>query len=159
MSGRECKPDRAQPSITMRSNRGFTLIEVLVATSVLGIVAVALFGLLSASLSNLHKVEDLHHYELAAQDTMDRVLLLPTLPVPATASGQVENSNARWTVNVDLWAPSNLDKKPTEVIAKVRVLLSWPGRSGDRTIELESLRATKPDSYDLQESIQTVYPR
>src|SRR2546430_9160129 len=97
----------------MKDNHGFTLIEVLVAASVLGIVATALFGLLSTSLSNLHKVEELHHYELAAQDVMNRVLFLPTIPVPATVSGHVENSNARWALTVDLSTPATLENKQT----------------------------------------------
>jgi len=50
----------------MRNQRGFTLIEVLVAAAVLGITATALFGLLSQSSFNLRKIEDLHRYELAA---------------------------------------------------------------------------------------------
>ena len=57
----------------MKRESGFTLVEVLVAASVLAIVATALFGLLSRSLSNLRKVEELHQYELATQDVMNRI--------------------------------------------------------------------------------------
>ena len=63
----------------MKSPRGFTLIEVLVAAAILGITATALFGLFSKSLFNLRKVEDLHRYELAAQDVMNRVRQIPDL--------------------------------------------------------------------------------
>ena len=143
----------------MRENRGFTLIEVLVAASVIAIMATALFGLLSTSLSNLHKVEDLHRYELAAQDVMNRVLFLPELPVPATAAGTVENSNTRWTVSIDPWAPPTLNKDAKQASVKVHVVVTWPGRSSDRTIELESLKVAKLASYDLQNGIQTAFPQ
>jgi prepilin-type N-terminal cleavage/methylation domain-containing protein len=143
----------------MRPNRGFTLIEVLVAASVLAIMATALFGLLSTSLSNLRKVEDLHRYELAAQDVMDRVLSLPDVPVPAMAQGAVENSSAHWAVSIDPWAPSSVDKETPQAIVKVRVVVTWPGRSTDRNIELESLKTTKVVSYDLQNSIQAAFPQ
>jgi general secretion pathway protein I len=143
----------------MKHHRGFTLIEVLVATSIIAITATALFGLLSTSLSNLHKVEELHQYELAAQDVMNRVLFLAALPVPAMAEGAVENSNAHWTVNVDPWAPPTLEKEAKQAIVKVRVVVNWPGRSSDRSIELESLKAAKLGSYDLRDIIQTAYPR
>ena|ERR1051326_7203815 len=143
----------------MKHNRGFTLIEVLVAASVLAIMATALFGLLSSSLSNLHKIEDLHRYELAAQDVMNRVLSLPDVPVPAMAQGTIENSSAQWTVSVDPWAPPTVDKETRQAIVKVRVVVTWPGRSADRNIQLESLKTTKLVSYDLQNSIQTAFPQ
>jgi prepilin-type N-terminal cleavage/methylation domain-containing protein len=143
----------------MRPNRGFTLIEVLVAASVIAIMATALFGLLSTSLSNLRKVEDLHRYELAAEDVMNRVLSLPDVPVPAMAQGTVENSNAQWAVNIDPWAPPTVDTETKQAIVKIRVVVTWPGRSSDRNIELESLKTTKLVSYDLQNSIQTAFPQ
>src|SRR5712691_13493706 len=102
----------------MRSHRGFTLIEVLVAAAVLGIAATALFALLSKSLFNLRKVEDLHRYELAAQDVMNRVLLLPSLSAPAVAEGAVDNLGARWTVRITPWAPATLEKKPAQAVVK-----------------------------------------
>ncbi len=146
-------------TLAVRSNHGLTLIEVLVAAGILGIVATALFGLLSTSLSNLHKVEQLHQYELATQDLMNRVLFLPALPAPASAEGSFDNLGARWTVNIDPWAPAKLDKPVDPAVVKVRVVVSWPGRSGDRSLELESLKVTKIESYDLGNRIQTAYPQ
>ena len=143
----------------MKRNRGFTLIEVLVAAGVLGIVATALFGLLGKSLSNLHKVEELHRYELAAQDVMNRVLLLTNLPAAATAQGIVNNSGGTWTVNIEPWAPTSLKKKEDQAVVKVKVVVSWPGRSSQRTIELESFKVAKIEEYDLQSRIQTAYPQ
>jgi prepilin-type N-terminal cleavage/methylation domain-containing protein len=143
----------------MKDTRGFTLIEVLVAASVLGIVATALFGLLSTSLANLHKVEELHQYELAAQDLMNRVLFLPALPVPASAEGFLnDNLRGHWAVDIAPWAPPNLEKVPDPAVVKVHVVVSWTGRSTNRSIELESLKVTKIDSYDLQSRIRTAYP-
>ena len=142
----------------MTSNRGFTLIEVLVAAGILGIVATALFGLLSTSLSNLGKVERLHQYELAAEDIMNKVLFLPTLPASATAEGYLDNSDARWTVNITQWEPDKPVNSGGQTVVKVDVVVSWPGQATDRTLELESLKAAKIENYDLANRIQTVYP-
>jgi len=145
----------------MKHRRGFTLIEVLVAASVLGIAATALFGLLSTSLSNLRKVEDLHRYELAAQDLMNRVLLLQTLPAPATAEGAVDNLSANWRVKITPWAPATLEKKPEQAVLNIQVEVIWPGRSSQRNVAVESLKVARIEysNYDLRQSIETVYPK
>jgi type II secretion system protein I len=143
----------------MTNNRGFTLIEVLVAAGILGIVATALFGLLSRSLSNLHKVEELHQYELAAEDVMNRVLFLPTLPAPASAEGSLDTLGGRWAVNIAPWAPAKIDGSANPAVVKVHVVVSWPGRVSDLSVELESLKVAKIEDYDLGNRIQTVYPQ
>ena len=156
----------------MKKNQGFTLIEVLVAAGVLGIVATALFGLLSTSLSNLQKVEQLHQYELAAADVMNKVLFLPTLPVPASAEGSIDNSYARWTVNIDQFEPDKLNNpgspavnvgtpaltSASQAVVKIHVVVTWPGKTTDRTIDLETLKAAKIENYDLASRIQTIFP-
>ena len=145
----------------MKNNHGFTLIEVLVAAAVLGMAASALFGLLSRSLFNLRKVEDLHRYELVAQDVMNRVLFLPLLAAPAVVEGPVDNLGGRWTVKITPWAPASLEKKPDQAILKVDVIVSWPGRSSQRSIDVESLKVAKLEysNYDLRRAIETAYPQ
>src|SRR5262245_31242476 len=146
----------------MKPNRGFTLIEVLVAAAVLGITASALFGLFSKSLFNIGRVEDLHRYELAAQNVMDRVLLQSTLPAQGETSGELDESGARWTVSVFPWAPKDLASKPGEGIMRVAVNVTWPGRSTPRRIEIEALKPaqiTYSSDYDFQAAIEKVLPR
>jgi len=145
----------------MNNRRGFTLIEILVAAAVLGITASALFGLFSKSLFNLRRVEDLHRYELGAQDVMNRVLALSTLPAPAQAGGALDSIGAHWTVRVNPWAPSNLEGKPAEAILRIDVIVTWPGRSTQRSLEVEALKVAKVTyaDYDLQAAVESVFPR
>ena len=145
----------------MRNHRGFTLIEVLVAAAVLGIAGTALFGLLSRSLYNLRKIEDLHRYELAAQGVMNQVLMLSTLPAEGKAEGALDDIGARWVVNVKPWAPPNLDGKPEQAILRVEVEVTWRGRSSQRSIDLETLKSVKVtySDYDLQRAVENVFPR
>lgn len=144
----------------MRAQRGFTLIEVLVAAAVLATTATALFGLFSSSLFNLRKVEDLHRYELAAQDVMNRVLLLSQLPPQGEAQGTLGKIGAEWKVTVNPWAPTNFDKKPDVAILKVNVDISWPGRLGRRSIEFEALKPVKVaySNYDLRRALEDIIP-
>ncbi len=145
----------------MRNQRGFTLIEVLVAAAVLGISATALFGLFSTSLFNLRRVEDLHRYELAAQDMMNRMFLLSALPAEAKAEGALDDHGGRWQVNVRPWVPAGPEQKPQDAILRVHVAVIWPGRATQRKIELEALRAVKitDSNYDLQRAIETIIPK
>ena len=145
----------------MRSHRGFTLIEVLVATAVLGIAATALFGLLSRSLFNLRKIEDLHRYELAAQNVMNEVLMLSTLPAEGRAEGALDDIGAHWIINVKPWAPPTLEAKPDQAILSVEAVVTWPGRSSQRSIKVEALKPAKVaySYYDLQSAVENVFPR
>ena len=145
----------------MTKRNGFTLIEVLVATAVLGIAGTALFSLLSRSLFNLRRVEDLHQYELAGEDIMNRVMLLPALPAPAQVQGPVENSAARWIVQVAPWAPADLEGKPERAVLRVAVFVAWPGRSSERKIELEALKPAQViySNFDLREALAEVIPQ
>src|SRR5262245_32733481 len=146
----------------MKPDRGFTLIEVLVAAAVLGITATALFGLFSKSLYNIGRVEDLHRYELAAKNVMQRVLLQGILPGSGETSGVLDDTGARWTVSVQPWAPANLESKPGEGILRVAVNVTWPGRSIPRRIEIEALKPAQinySNNYDFRAVIENSVPQ
>ena len=145
----------------MKRSRGFTLIEVMVAAAVLGIAATALFSLLSRSLSNLRTIEDLHHYQLAGEDVMNRVLLQSSLPAGGRTEGELKSLGAHYAVTLTPWIPDNLDSKPSEGAMKVDVEVLWAGRSGPRSLKLETVKAG-PLSYnnsDFQKSIEDALPQ
>lgn len=144
----------------MRNDRGFTLIEVLVAAAVLGIAATALFGLFSKSLSNLRTINDLHKYHLATEEIMNRVLIQSALPAEADVEGRIDRLNARWNVKVSPWIPKTLDGNPREAVMKVDVQVLWQGRSTERSVKLETIKGTVV-SYnhdDFKNAIETALP-
>jgi general secretion pathway protein I len=142
------------------AQRGFTLIEVLVAAAVLGIAATAIFGLLSKSLTNLRTINDVHKYQLASEEIMNRVLLQGSLPDEADVEGKIDRLNARWKVKVAPWIPTRLDDHPPEAVMKVDVQVLWQGRSSERSVSLETVKGTKV-SYahdDFKHALETVLP-
>ena len=144
----------------MRTERGFTLIEVMVAAAVLGIAVTAVFGLFSKSLSNLRTIDDLHKYHLASEEIMNRVLLQTSLPPEADVKGRIDRLNARWNVKISPWIPTNLDGNPREAVMKVDVQVLWQGRSSERSVKLETIKATVV-SYnhdDFKNAIETALP-
>ena len=143
-----------------RGNRGFTLIEVMVAAAVIGIAATALFALLSRSMVNVRKVQDLHHYQLAGEAVMNRVLLLSVLPPGGTIDGPVKGLDAHWAVKVTPWIPAVLEGNPGEAVMKIEVEILWPGKSGQRNVKLEAVKAAKLaySDYDFQKAVENAIP-
>lgn len=144
----------------MKVDKGFTLIEVMVAAAVLGLAATALFGLFSRSVTNLKAINDLHKYQLAGEEIMNRVLLQTALPSQGKVEGRIDRLNARWTVSVTPWIPQNLDSQPREAVMKVDVQVFWQGRSTERNIKLETVKGAviAYSSYDFQNAIETALP-
>ena len=64
----------------MRSRRGFTLLEVMVATTIMGIAVVALMSGLSTSVRNATRLTDYDRAALLARAKMDSLLVDPKLP-------------------------------------------------------------------------------
>jgi general secretion pathway protein I len=64
----------------MRSRRGFTLLEVMVATTIMGIAVVTLMAGLSTSVRNAARLTDYDRAALLARAKMDSLLVEPKLP-------------------------------------------------------------------------------
>lgn len=64
----------------MTSRRGFTLLEVMVATTIMGIAIVGLMSGLSTSVRNATRLTDYDRAVLVARAKMDSLLLDPHLP-------------------------------------------------------------------------------
>ena len=71
----------------MKRNRGFTLLEVMVATTIMAIAVVGLLSSLSASLRNAARLTDYDRSALLARRRMDELLLDRRLPRFATVEG------------------------------------------------------------------------
>ncbi len=140
--------------------RGFTLIEVMVAAAILGIAASALFGLLSKSLYNVRKIEDLHRYELAGEEVMNRALLVSPLPPAGRAEGTLKHVDANWVVNIRPWMPSDLKNKPGDAVMKIDVEVRWLASSGEKRLMLETIKPASISyaDFDFQKAIESVFP-
>jgi len=71
----------------VKRNRGFTLLEVMVATTIMAIAVVGLLSSISASLRNAARLTDYDRSALLARRRMDELLLDRRLPRFATVEG------------------------------------------------------------------------
>jgi type II secretion system protein I len=114
---------------------GFTLLEVLVSTVLLGTVFVAVVGLASQSLRNITRMKSQESALLHAREKMNEVLLLEELG-PSTQSGEWRDGY-QWQMQI---APSAQDAQiqdPTNGLFDIQVVIRWgdSGREKAYTVE------------------------
>ncbi|MBP1595339.1 MAG: hypothetical protein H6Q05_716 [Acidobacteria bacterium] len=83
----------------MKRESGFTLLEVLVALTVLAVGAALILSLISGSLGNIRKVRARGRAIEHARTVMELALLDGTVSGPTTMQGDFEDGT-RWTVTV-----------------------------------------------------------
>jgi len=124
------------------SVRGFTLLEVLVALTVLGVGAAITMSLISGSLGNIRKVQMRTHVIEHAEAVMELTLLDESIRQSATLNGDFEDGT-RWTVYVEEYTPpENLDLTEEQLRGMPVKLLQY-------TVEMFA-PDTRAASYRLQ---------
>jgi general secretion pathway protein I len=84
--------------------RGFSLLEVLVAFVILSLVATALFRLFSGALVNASAADDYTHAVLVAESVLTEAAAAVPL-VETTGSGSAEEGRISWTTQVTAYNP------------------------------------------------------
>jgi general secretion pathway protein I len=121
--------------------QGFTLIEVLISTVLLASVFVAVVGLSSQSMRNLHKMEPHERALSHAREKMNQLLLLEELQ-PGTSSGSWEDGY-RWEATI---SPNTYTAKSTgtgHALFNIRLVISWGLAPADRTYVVETTQWAK----------------
>ena len=122
-----------------RGEAGFTLMEVLVAITILGMSLILIFAIFSQGLTALHVDRAYSTAVILAKSKMDEVDLLEEL-----AEGEEGGSSPGgygWSreITETLGQPEGLDERLTRLF-RVRVVVSWPEGSRQRRVTLETLR-------------------
>jgi len=133
-----------------RFDRGFTLIEVVIALAILGVGLMVIIELFSGGL-RLGRVSA--EYTKAvnyARTKIEEVKLKPP-----TAEGMEEgvfNDTFRWQVEMKkvdiLLLEKNPDFKPPVELFQVKVSVLWKSGSKERSISLESFQTIKPEESE-----------
>ncbi len=131
------------------ATRGFTLLEVLVATAIMAIAIVTLLSSLTVSLRNATRITDADRAALLARQKMDELLLTPSLPLNGELTGGWDPSitggvEAGWRAVV-----TPLDVPPgatptTRILERVEMEVWWQNGANRQSYHLNGYKIGRP---------------
>jgi general secretion pathway protein I len=122
----------------MRAERGFTLIETLIALAILAVTLVAFYEAMGTGFRTFEKAADVEEAVLIAQSQLDRVVALRRIPEQTQGSAGVY----RWRIDVQPAAKSEAALQSR----RLRMNVAWPGGRGvaiERLILVHAERAAR----------------
>jgi general secretion pathway protein I len=118
------------------ARRGFTLLEVLVATMVLGIAVVIVMQLFSGGLDQAKRAEDYTRAVFHARAKMEEFLLDPP-PGPVSEQGEFDDGY-RWALETLTDADLMTDELGVQPVV-VRVTVGWGFDQHPKTVYLQTM--------------------
>jgi prepilin-type N-terminal cleavage/methylation domain-containing protein len=126
-----------------RGEGGFTLLEVLVATVILGVAITGLLSSLSTSLRTASRITDIDRAATLARRKMDEILVDRNFPRGSTVEGVWDRPGevtGGWRARVTQYeAPREL-KEGVFVLDRVELEVWWMSGSERRTFQVEGFR-------------------
>ena len=130
------------------NRKGFTLLEVLVATVIMGIAVAGLIAGLSQSVKNASRLTDYDRAAMLARTKMNDLLLDVNLPFDGNVEGQFDREQSGgvpsgWRASFRPFDVPPRAQPGTVILQRVALELWWQPASGTRrSIQLESYRRT-----------------
>lgn len=127
-----------------KTRRGFTLLEVLVATTIMGIVVGSILVSLSTSVRNASRLADTDRASVIARRTMDELLTAPGIRYDSILEGRFDpretGVNGGWRARVEPF--ESVPGQPARLATLERVVVEvwWVQGSSRRTMLLDGYR-------------------
>jgi len=147
-----------------RDQRGYTLLEVLIAFTLLAIGLGLLLAILSDGLHSVANASDSTHATLYAKSMFDTLGADRRLQ-PGRSQGAFENNKYRWTLDITTFQPPDAAPPPNgpnhvdlnqaqgtvdPVMFRVLLQMQW-GTAPGQVLRVETLRAYAPPPPGLQQ--------
>lgn len=134
--------------------RGFTLLEVLVATMIMGLAVVGLLSSISVSMRNAARVTDYDRVALLARAQMDSLLLTRRLPWFSVVQGSFDPSliggrEAGWRARVSPFERAVIPGVGSSVLERIELEVWWKNGDDRRTFTLDAFRRKVLRADDL----------
>jgi len=122
---------------------GFTLLEVLVATVIMGIAVSGLIVGLSQSVKNASRLADYDRAAMLARTKMNDLLLDTTLPFDGAVQGEFDKDHG-WRAVLKPFDSAPNSGPGSMILQQVALQIWWQPVSGTlRTMDLTGYRATR----------------
>jgi prepilin-type N-terminal cleavage/methylation domain-containing protein len=119
---------------------GFTLLEMIVATALLGMTIVGLLSLISGSMWNATRVREYDRAAMLARSKMDELLTVTPLPLAQALAGNFDQ-NSGWTAQLDPFEMAGPPAVGSRMLVRVQLTVWWARAGGERrSIQVESYR-------------------
>jgi general secretion pathway protein I len=133
----------------MTRQRGFTLLEVLVATTVMGIAVVTLMSGLSTSVRNASRLTDYDRVALLARAKMDALLVDPALPLATLMEESLDpallgGARGGWRAQVTPFETAPSPVPGALGLDRVQLEIWWISGSQRRSFGLDAYRRSVP---------------
>lgn len=127
------------------NSRGFTLLEVLVATTLMAIAVTALLSNLSVSMRTAGRLTDADRAAMIARAKMDELLLDQKLPHGVELSAPLDRSvtgweRSGWRAVVRVFDAAPGSGPGTPALERINLEIWWDGSAGRRTFRVEAFR-------------------
>jgi general secretion pathway protein I len=139
-------PGRLQRTELPRGQRGFTLLELLLAFVVFALSFATVLEILSGSMRNTVRARHQTEAALTAQSVMDQLGL--DIPLEAGTSMEGESGDYLWTVNIFDYGDSGENFHSVELgeltgigLLQVDLTVRWGEPPRERTTEFSTIRA------------------
>ena len=124
----------------MKSNAGFSLLEVLVATVIMGIAVTSLIVGLSQTVHNAARLSDYDRAAMLARTKLNDLLLDPTLPLDGTIDGTFDQNTGWRAASKPFDVPPNAGPG-TLILQQIALEIWWqPSTGSRRTMQLSGYR-------------------
>jgi general secretion pathway protein I len=140
------------PGPAAARQRGFTLLEVIIAFAVLALALTLLLGTLSGSAREVRASADAGRAALHAQSLLDQVGVGEALS-PGNRDGEFEDGRYRWHLRIDPYVDPTARTRDTIEPGAARLMLlaldvEWGDGGPRQSLQLQTLRLSQPDAFE-----------
>ena len=128
--------------VSKRSNAGFTLLEVIVATAIMATAIIGLSSLVTQSLSNASQVREYDRAAMLARTQMNELIAIDKPLLGQELRGEIDEHTA-WRGVIEPWEVPAGAGPGTSFLARIVLEVSWESGGETKKIELEGFRRVR----------------